>query len=118
MRLAPVPKPRGAKGQLGSANARIRQSDRDENVRLADIVVVEKIYAASFEIVAVQQPAANGDRDSQLMFFTAFAMKGLKGSRVAGSRDALKKTEKRPGKGHQRRRLIKVAPEGTEHPVQ
>ena len=74
MQLTSVPETRGAKRNLRAANARSGNGDGDENVGLSDIVVVEKVYAAGFEIVDVQSPAANRDRHAELMFFVALAM--------------------------------------------
>jgi hypothetical protein len=84
MSLTSIPEPRGAQRHFRGANPRSRHGNRDKNVGLADVVVVEEVYAARFEIVDVQSPTANRNRDAELMLLIALAMQRLERSRVAG----------------------------------
>ena len=74
MHLRAIPDARRANGEFGAANPRFRDGDRNEDARFADIVVVEEIHAARFEVVDVERPAANRNRDAELMLFIAFAV--------------------------------------------
>src|SRR6202049_3310502 len=73
----------------------------------------KEIVGAGFEIVHVENPAAIGNGDSELMFFVALSAKGEETAIVQ-----VAKLLQRPSNREQGRRLVVVAVEGAEGPIQ
>ncbi len=74
--LAAVMDARRAQRKFPAVDARALNGDRDENLRVIEIVVVEEVGGASEKVVSVQDPAFEGNRDSELMLFVPLAMQG------------------------------------------
>ena len=66
MELAAIPEARRAQRQFRAANQSSVDRDGNEDVGFADVVVIEEIFGAGFEIVGIERPAANGNRDAEL----------------------------------------------------
>src|SRR6202166_3497267 len=75
--------------------------------------MVKEIVGAGFEIVHVENPAAIGNGDSELMFFVALSAKGEETAIVQ-----VAKLLERPSNREEGRRLVVVAVEGAEGPIQ
>ena len=101
-----------AKGKLPASDYGLGNCDGDASA-VSDAAVVEEIGGVGFEIVGVENPSPNGDRDPELMFFIAFSVKRNESAIVGAA-----KLKERAGNRYQRRRLIVVAVESSESPVE
>src|SRR2546429_9958731 len=75
--------------------------------------MVEEIAGVGLEIVRVENPTAIRNCDSELMLFVALSLKGEETTIVRGA-----KLLQRAPKCEKRRRLVVVAIEGAEGPIQ
>jgi hypothetical protein len=75
--------------------------------------VVEEVVDAGLEGVGVEQPAAEGDLDAELMLFVALAVEGREVGVVG-----LRELHDGAGGGEEGRGLVEAAVEATEDPVQ
>src|SRR4030081_3448045 len=75
--------------------------------------MVEEIVGAGFEIVGVEHPPAIRDGDSELMLFVALSLKREEPTTVRST-----KLLQRASNCEERRRLVVVAVEGAESPIQ
>ena len=60
-------------GHLGAVDTTLRDRDRNEQARLAKIVVVEEIHGARTEVVHVQRPSAHRNRYAELVLLVPLA---------------------------------------------
>jgi len=65
---------RRADGGFPAADAGVIDREWKKNIRVSQNVVVEKIPRGRMEIVFVERPAAEGDRDAYFPLFIAFAV--------------------------------------------
>ena len=93
--------PRRAKRAFPSANARLLDGQRQENIRVAQHIVVEKVARPGAEAVHIQDPAVERYGQAELVLFVALSVQGQKA-------EPLLKSEIEQGAGHgvERRRLI------------
>src|SRR5438270_9929102 len=56
-----------------SGNARPLYRQRQKDVRVAELIVVEEVARMRVKTIAVQCPAAEGNRDPELIFFVTFS---------------------------------------------
>lgn len=75
--------------------------------------MVEKIYHVRAEVIGVNNPSVEGDGDAELMLFVAFSVKRNESQIVR-----IGEFNQRAGRCNQRRRLIVVAVERSEGPVE
>src|SRR6202140_5270241 len=75
--------------------------------------MVEEIVSVGLEIVGVEHPAAIGYRESKLMFFVALSLKGEETTIVRSAKLLQRSSNREEG-----RRLVVVAVEGAEGPIQ
>src|SRR5215469_8155906 len=111
MNLPEFPDPRRTQSHFCAADARARNRYGDENFRFANVVVIQEIDSAGFEVIDVQSPSANRNGNAELMFLIALAMKRFEGSWIAGHGHLRQQAQHWSGERHQRRRLVKPAPE-------
>src|SRR4029077_133438 len=75
--------------------------------------MVKEIVRVGLEIVRVENPTTIGNGDSKLMLFVALSLKGEETTIVRGA-----KLLQRAPDCEERRRLVVVAVEGAERPIQ
>src|ERR1700687_5198576 len=63
-----------SRGELPAINPRARNGKREEDVRVADCIVIEEIPGSLVEAVHVERPTPNRNRQSQLVLFVALAL--------------------------------------------
>ena len=68
VKLTAAPEARGAQCGFPTLNQGGIPGDRPEEIRFADIVVIQPILAPAFESVGVERPAAKRNRDAELVF--------------------------------------------------
>src|ERR1700722_2380925 len=98
---------------LPALNQRTLHRHGDEDARFAYIAVIEKIVGAGFERIGIQQPSTPGDLQPKLMFFITLPSQRNKAGVVA-----VCVLQYWPGDAGERRRLIEVTIESTQHPVE
>ena len=113
MNLAAMGDARRAQRGFPSADHGLANGDGKKEIGFADIVVVEEIHDVGAEVIGVEDPSAKGDGHAELMLFVALAVERNE-SQIVG----IGKMQQRPGSGDQRRRLIIVAIESAESPVE
>ena len=74
MNLAAIPDARRTKRDFPRVNQRAINRDGKKKIGFADIVVVEEIIRAGLKCVGIQRPAAEGNRDAELVLFVALAV--------------------------------------------
>src|SRR5271165_4050899 len=74
VQLRAVGDARRTESEFPAANQSLRDGEREENAGGADVVVVEEIPDVGFEVVGVEDPAAERNSDAELMFFIALAI--------------------------------------------
>ncbi len=104
--------PRRAESQLPASDDGLLNGQGDEQVRFTDVIVIEKVVGAGFEVIGIDRPAVERDGHAELVFFVAFSEQGQE-AKVVGSHELQQRTRRR----EQWRRLVVVSVEGTEHPV-
>src|SRR5436853_311120 len=75
--------------------------------------MIEKVLHMGSEIAAINHPALEWNRQTELLLFITLAAQGQKGEALAGS-----KFEQRAGNRRQRRGLIVAPIESAQDPVQ
>src|SRR5487761_741654 len=113
MHLPNPPEPRRAKGRFPSTNQGLLNREREEHIRVADVVVVEEILRARLERIGVQKPSPNRNRYPELMLFVAFSSQRNEAQALAGN-----ESQQGSRRGQQWRRLIDMAVEAAKHPMQ
>ncbi len=111
--LAEAGDARGAEGELPGADEGSVDGDGEVEAGVADVGVVEEIVDAVLEGVGVEEPAAEGDLEAELMLLVALAVEGSEGG-VVGVGEG----EDGAGGGEERRGLVEAAVEGAEAPVE
>lgn len=79
---SPVSEQRRAEGEFPSTNDCLRNRQRKENVRFADVAVIKEIVGVGLKCVGIDRPTAVGDGDAELMFFVALAVQRNEGEIV------------------------------------
>ena len=98
--------------QLPTIDSRALYINREEDVGVIQAVVVEEVAGASQKVIGVQDPAFEGNSDTELVFFIALACQWHKIQLLA-----LDGVESGARKRAERRRLIKAPVKAAEHPV-
>src|SRR5271166_4754148 len=114
MELAPMPEIRRMQCKLPALNHGVGPGDGPENIRLANVVVVEPVVGAGFVVVSAEHPTPQRNRDAYLPFDIAFTAQGNEPTKSLLVGKSLQLARRR-GK---RRRLVEVAVEPAERPVQ
>src|ERR1700719_4211297 len=104
---------RRTQSEFPAVDAHALDGYRKEQIRVVEIVVIEKVGCASEEVIRVDGPASEGNGYAELMFFVALSMKRSKSKILVGCR-----LQERAGKRQEGRRLIKVAVKPAKNPVQ
>ena len=112
--LGTVRDARRAQRKFPSPNQRPGVGERKENIRSANIVVIEKIGDVGLEVIDVEDPSAIRDSDAKLMFFVTLASEG---EELAGVGSLAAERFELPGNGFDGRRLIVVSVEGAKRPM-
>src|SRR5690349_4043829 len=112
MDLRSAPQPGRAQCQLPAANQGLIDGEREENIRFSDIVVIEKIGDARFEIVDIERPILVRNCHAELIF----------GITLAAQRNeceilAVHKIQDRSRYRKRRRLLIKLTVKPAKGPV-
>src|SRR5579872_6396093 len=113
MDLCAMGNARGTQRGFPATNDGMGDGYREEEVGLADIVVVEEILRIGAEGVEVENPAAEREGGPKLMFFVALALEQNKSQAVG-----IGKLQERTGGCNQGRGLVIVAVEGAESPIE
>src|SRR2546425_7149502 len=113
MKSAPTKQERRARRNFECSDARPGNSQGKENIRVAQRVVIEKIPYAGAEIIRFDHPSADGNRDSKLMFFVAFAAQRNETKALPDCQ-----FKQRPQNCRERRRLIVTSIESVQNPIQ
>src|SRR6516164_2160598 len=87
--------------------------DWKENIRGIQIVVVEEVFCPRQEVIRVERPSMQRNRDTELMFLVSFTVKRDK-SKILPRH----KLQQRAGRRKERRRLIEVSVEAANDPVE
>src|SRR4029077_1515176 len=95
-----------------AANDSLGNRDGEAGSR-SDTAMIEEITSIGFEVVGVQRPSAIRNGDTKLMLFVTLAVKRDEPAIVVAA-----ELKQGTGDGNQRRRLIVVAIEGPERPVE
>src|SRR5882762_1009051 len=103
---------RRADGEFPAYDTCSVNRQREENVGVSDIAVIEVISCARLERIRIDGPSAQRNGDSELRFFVALAVKRNEGEILS-----IHELNHRPGCGQQRRRLVEVPIKGAKHPV-
>src|SRR4029077_7385439 len=93
-----------AKRKLPPADPRTLDGDREKDVRVVEVVVIEEIFCAGQEIVGVEGPSMERNGDHILLFFIPFAVQRNETQIAIGGL-----LQERARNGEKRRGLIKVA---------
>ena len=123
MGLSEVPETRAAEGELPGADQCAVDGDGEVDAGVADVGVVEEVVDAGFEGVGVEEPAAEGNLDAELMLFVAFTVE--RGEAGAGAEGEVLEAAGAVGdggggtaEGEQRWRLVEATVEAAEDPVE
>src|ERR1035438_5936056 len=71
--LAAPPQRRAAQRSFPGTHQGAVYGDRDEDVGLADVRVIQEIVDSRLEVVDLQRPAAEGNLNAELVLFVALA---------------------------------------------
>src|SRR5258708_208297 len=74
MNLAAVEQARGTQRDFPAADARMIHRHGEEDVRVAEHIVVEEVLHAGAEVVAIEGPTMEGDGDAELALLVALAV--------------------------------------------
>jgi hypothetical protein len=103
---------RRTQSEFPAVDAHALDGYRKEQIRVVEIVVIEKVCRASEEIIRVDRPASEGNRHAELMLFVALPTKRSKPKILVGCR-----LQERAGKRQEGRGLIKAAIKPAKNPV-
>src|SRR5579863_8525357 len=76
MKLAPMPEIRGAQRKFPALNLGVGPGNGPEDIRFADIVVIQPVVGAGFKVIRVQHPTLQRNRDPELPLDIALAVQG------------------------------------------
>ena len=111
--LRPIADVRRAQRKLPAIDARALNRDREKQVGIVEIIVVEEIFGAGQEIAGVENPSVERNSDAKLVLFIS-----LTAERNEAQVLIVGGLQERTGNSEQRRRLIEAPIEGTENPVE
>src|SRR5437899_5862942 len=111
--LAAVTDARGAHSEFPAVDARTLDGDGEKEIGIVEIVVIEEVPGAREEVGGVERPAVKGNSGAELMLFVALPMERDKTEVLSAGG-----LQEGAGNGQQGRRLIKVAIETAENPVE
>src|SRR5450631_2547207 len=111
--LGPVRNARRAQGQLPASHNGPLNGEREEEIGLADVVVIEKIRRVRAKHIGVDDPAAPRNVHAEFFLFVPLATKGYESQTIVA-----RKLQQWPRGGAQRRSLIVVAVRRAEGPVE
>jgi len=83
MNLPTMRNPRRTQRDLPTTDQSLTDSNRKEEIRFPNIVVIEEIYHVSLEVIGIECPAAKWNGDPKLMLFITLAVQGNE-SQVVG----------------------------------
>src|ERR1035437_7913300 len=84
-----------------------------EDVRIADGVVVKEIPHSGVKVSECRYPVAQGNGDTVLLLYVALALQGEEGDSLAG-----RVLEQGPRHGVERWRLVVIRVSGPQHPIE
>src|ERR1700722_10385706 len=113
MQLPAVPQPRRANGEFPRLNQSSVPSKRPEEIRFADVAVIEPIFGAGLESVCIESPTAKGNRYAELMFLISLAV-----DRSECQTLTLAQFSQWAGSRRDWRRLVIVTIESMKDPIQ
>src|SRR5271156_2547318 len=67
VKLTAIPESRRCQGQLPATNQSTVDRHRNKNIRIADVVVVEKVIRARLEVVGIERPTPEGNGHAKLV---------------------------------------------------
>ena len=108
-----MPEAGGAQREFPTVDHGRIPGDRPEEIRFADIIVIQPVRGLGPKIIGVQSPAAIGNHEAKLVFFIPLAVQRSEGEILA-----VGQTEERAGGGHERRGLVVVTVEAAKNPIQ
>ena len=111
--LRPIADARRAQRKFPPVDARALNRDREKQVGIVEIIVVEEILGASEKIAGIDGPSVERNGDAKLVLFIAFTVERNEAQVLA-----VGGLQERTGDSEQRRRLIEAPMEGTENPVE
>ena len=74
MKLAAVPEVRRAQREFPALNHGVGPGNGPEDEGFADVVVIEPVVGAGFEVIGIESPTVDGDGDTELPFDIALAV--------------------------------------------
>src|SRR5260370_23257505 len=113
MHAPDAPQARRTQRKFPATNERSVNGDGKKCVGVSDRVMVKEVFYMSTKFVRVERPAAEWDRDAELVFFIPLAVERNEIQVLA-----VDKSQQWAGNRKQRRRLVKVTIETTEDPIQ
>ncbi len=84
MELAVMQDVRRAQCEFPALNLRIGPGDGPEDIRLANVVVIEPIVGAGFKVVGIEGPAVIRDGHAELPLDVAFTVQRSEGKALTG----------------------------------
>src|ERR1700730_16200334 len=111
--LAAVANAWGTHGKLPPVDARPLNGDGKEHIGVVEIIVVKEVFGASKKVVGVESPTPKGNGDSELVFLVTLPVERNESQVLIGDQ-----LHERTGGRAQRRRLVEMAIEATENPLQ
>src|SRR5512146_973227 len=96
---------------LLASNAHAINREGEEDVGVAQGIVVEEVSSAGAEGVRIQCPSADRNGDTELVLLVALASQHKKACALLGH-----KFKQRTGNGRKRRRLVEAAIGGAQYP--
>src|SRR5258705_334765 len=110
--LADIPHLRRTNGQLVALDQRAVDGERQECIRIPDVVVIEEVLRQRVKVIDIDSPALNGNRQAELILLVAFAVQRNESQIVV-----LCKLQQGTLECGERRRLIVLAPEAAQKPI-
>src|SRR5215469_3228461 len=113
MELPSVPQARRTQSEFRTLDQRLVPSERPEKIGLADIAVIQPVVSPSLKMVGGKFPTSERDGDAELIFFIALPVQ-----RREREIFAVREVEQRSRSREQRGRLVEMAVESVENPIQ
>ena len=108
-----MPDARGSQCEFPALNQGGIPGDWPEEVRFADVVVVQPILRPRLKCVGVEGPAAQWNGEAKLTLFIALSVQWSECETLA-----VRQFRQGSGAGYDGRSLVKVPIEGAKHPVE
>src|SRR6201999_2417343 len=109
--LGSVRNRRRTQGQFPAANNGFLNRQRKENIRLADVIVIEEVVSDSLKVVGIDRPSAIRNRYPELMLLITFTVQGNESQIIH-----VDESQQRSSSRQQWRRLVVLSIDCSEAP--